>query len=145
MLREIEEAVRLGRNIVPLIEEGADFAREIGFLPDGLGEALRVKNGIRLLDDYFEAGMERLRTRFLKTPQNDIRIIEAPAADRVEVQRRLQAIDVGTRPAEFAWPTAPAVSERSAVIDLLPAPFAWIDIPAGEVTIEGRVHPVRGG
>lgn len=115
--REIEEAVRLDRNIVPVIEEGADFERELSHLPDELREVVRRKNGLPLPHFYFEAAMDALRTRFLKTPEY-VRIQETPPADRAEVRRRMAAAE-----APLAAPARP----RS--VDLLPAPFGWVEIP----------------
>jgi formylglycine-generating enzyme required for sulfatase activity len=88
VLREIQEAVRLGRNIVPIIEEGADFDREMGYLPDDLRAVIRRKNGLPLPHFFFDAAVEMLRNRFLKTPEY-VQITDAPATDRSEVQRRI--------------------------------------------------------
>jgi len=97
VLREIQEAVRLERNIVPLIEEGADFTREIGYLPVDLSAAISRKSGIPLVHFFFDSAMDILRTRFLKTPEY-VHVSEVPAAERAEVQRRMAIID-GTPPA----------------------------------------------
>ena len=67
--REIETALSSQRNIVPLMLEGFDFATPgIGNPLTGSLTALRNYNGLRIPPDYFEAGMERLRTRFLSVP-----------------------------------------------------------------------------
>ena len=63
VLREIEEAVRLERNIIPLIEEGTDLSHEMTYLPNELQAAISKKNGVRILHDYFDEGMEKIRTR----------------------------------------------------------------------------------
>ncbi|MCU0474762.1 MAG: right-handed parallel beta-helix repeat-containing protein [Anaerolineae bacterium] len=68
VLREIQEAVRLGRNIVPLIEEGANFDREMGYLPADLQTLLRAQNALRIPHDFFEEAMAKLRNRYLKQP-----------------------------------------------------------------------------
>jgi formylglycine-generating enzyme required for sulfatase activity len=91
VLREIQEAVRLERNIVPVVEEGADFSREVGYLPANLQAIIVKKNALPLTHFYFDYGVEILRTRFLKAPEY-IRITETPLADRTEVQRRLAAV-----------------------------------------------------
>ena len=116
VLREIQEAVRLERNIVPVIEEGVNFSQEMGYLPAELREITSRKNALPLSHFYFDAGMEMLRTRFLKTPEY-IRITEAPAAEQAEVQRRMAAIS-----AESPAPAAKASASP------IPAPFAWVDI-----------------
>jgi hypothetical protein len=69
VLREIEEAVRLERNIVPILEEGADFTREMSYLPAELRAVISGKNSLPLTYFYFEDGVEMLRSRFLKTPE----------------------------------------------------------------------------
>ncbi len=54
VLREIQEAVRLERNIVPIIEEGVDFDREMGYLPADLRQVVSKKSGIPLVHSHFE-------------------------------------------------------------------------------------------
>lgn len=39
------------------------------------------------------------------------------------------------KPQEAAKPAAPAVIKRDPILDILPQPFAWIEIPAGKVTL----------
>lgn len=63
--REIEEALRLKRNIVPVMEAGFSFSSEAKTLPESLRDLPRY-NGIPLYHYYFDAAMETLRTRFLK-------------------------------------------------------------------------------
>jgi hypothetical protein len=119
VLREIEEAVRLQRNIVPIIEEGADFSREIAYLPSELHAKISKKNALPLSHFYFDAAMDALRTRFLKSPEY-ITITAPPPAERAEIERRLEIADA---------PLPPPSPARKRSIDILPAPFAWIDIP----------------
>lgn len=63
--REIEHALKHKRNIIPLTFEGFDFKDMEKYLPDSLAEPLSKYNGLRVPADYFDAAMERLRTRFL--------------------------------------------------------------------------------
>jgi len=123
LLREIEEAVRLDRNIIPIIESGVDFDRETSFLPDDLRAIVRKKNGLPLHDFYFESGMDALRARFLKTPEY-VRIQAAPATDHAEVQRRMAEVTAELQ--RLLLPTKPAPPHS---FDLVPAPFDWIEIP----------------
>ena len=67
--REIEEALRLERNIVPILEEGFNFEDEAKYLPESLHD-LPNFNGVPLYHFYFDAAMETLRTRFLKAPDS---------------------------------------------------------------------------
>ncbi|MBI1282504.1 MAG: SUMF1/EgtB/PvdO family nonheme iron enzyme [Anaerolineaceae bacterium] len=121
VLREIQEAVRLGRNIVPIIEEGADFNREVSYLPLDLRAILIKKSALSLPNDYFEAGMDKLRTRFLKTPEY-ISVTTLSISELAEVHRRMMSTDVRS-------------SIHSSLTDILSAPFNWIDIPTKEYSI----------
>jgi tetratricopeptide (TPR) repeat protein len=86
--REIEEAMRLKRNIVPLIDEGFNFDKEIDFIPEGWRKEFRSFSGLRLFPDYFDEGMAKLRSRFLKQPiYGDV--IPVTVAEQEEVERRV--------------------------------------------------------
>lgn len=63
--REIEQALTLRRNIVPVMEAGFSFSTEAKHLPDSLRDLPRF-NGIPIYHFYFDAAMETLRSRFLK-------------------------------------------------------------------------------
>jgi formylglycine-generating enzyme required for sulfatase activity len=89
VLREIEEAIRLKRNIVPLIDEGTNFTQETAYLPDEVRDVVRKKNALPLMHFYFEDGMRKLRNRFLKTPE-PVPVQDTPDAEQDEVQRRIQ-------------------------------------------------------
>jgi tetratricopeptide (TPR) repeat protein len=67
--REIEAALASQRNIVPIMLESFDFAAP-GIVNQLTGTlaGLRNYNGLRVPPDYFDAGMERLRTKFLNVP-----------------------------------------------------------------------------
>ncbi len=65
---EIQEAMRLNRNIVPIYEEGFNFDKETAYLPDTWRDEFKRLNEMRLFHDYFNEGMVRLRTRFLTQP-----------------------------------------------------------------------------
>ncbi len=88
--REIEEALHRKRNIVPLIDEGFDFEMETAYLPEAWREVFKRYNSLRLPHDYFDAGMEKLRSRFLKQPVYDIVLTPTPPAERAEVERRIR-------------------------------------------------------
>ena len=122
VLREIQEAVRLERNIVPIIEEGADFNQEMSYLPSDLRSVVSKKNALPLMHFYFDAGMEMLRTRFLKTPEY-ITITAPPPAERAEVARWMNVMKAEI----LAKPTSLA---------LMPAPFDWIEIPGRRGTMK---------
>jgi len=90
--REIEEAIQLKRNIVPVIEEGFDFETEMGYLPEAWREEFKRFNGPRLFHDYFEAGMETLRTRFLKQPEYSVPVKSPPTPEQAEVRQRIEQV-----------------------------------------------------
>lgn len=97
VLREIQEAVRLNRNIIPVIEEDVDFAQEMSYLTSDLCAIVSKKNSVRLLHDYFDEGVERLRTRFLKSPEY-ITLTKPPAREQAEVARRMAAFEAELKP-----------------------------------------------
>jgi hypothetical protein len=66
--REIEEAMRLKRNIVPLMFEDFDFRAADKYLVGEWLPLLKSYNGLRFPSDFFDEAMERLRTRFLNVP-----------------------------------------------------------------------------
>lgn len=134
VLREIEEAVRLERNIVPILEEGADFSQEIRYLPDDLRAAVSKKNALPLLHFYFEDGMTKLRERFLRVSAA-IMTTTPPAEEQTEAQRRLAAVNT------FAGRAAADDVRR-----LIGGPFEWCEVPAGEFLMgheDEEFHPPR--
>jgi tetratricopeptide (TPR) repeat protein len=67
--REIETALKSERNIVPLMLEGFDFGSPvIARHLIGSLSGLKKHNGLRILQDYFDEGMERLRDKYLNVP-----------------------------------------------------------------------------
>lgn len=72
--------MRLERNIVPNIEEGADFTLEMSYLPSDLRAVIGKKNTLSLSHFYFDVAVDTLRTRFLKTSEY-ITITAPPAAE----------------------------------------------------------------
>ena len=70
--REIEYAMELGRNIVPILVN--DFRFDDNALASLTGRLrdLPRYNGLPLPQDYFNEAMERLRTRFLRQPGQGI-------------------------------------------------------------------------
>ena len=67
--REIETAIAIRRNIVPLMLEGFDFGSP-GIAAQLRGTLAPVKsyNALRVPAEYFDEAMERLRTKFLNVP-----------------------------------------------------------------------------
>ena len=79
--REIEAALASQRNVVPLMLENFDFGMPgiANQLAGGLAE-LRNYNGLRIPSDYFDAAMERLRTKFLNVPLTAVLHPASPSA-----------------------------------------------------------------
>lgn len=88
--REIEAAITLQRNIVPLLLNEFSFERNAQFLVGDLAK-LKEFNGIRVPHDYFEEAMDRLRTRFLKQPVHGT-IQPAPTGEQTAIQRQVEEI-----------------------------------------------------
>jgi tetratricopeptide (TPR) repeat protein len=88
--REIEEALRLNRNIVPLFINNFDISTGKDYLTGTLSEIPRF-NGVTVPHEYFEAAMERLRTRFLKLPVT-AELVSTPAADRRVVEQKIEEL-----------------------------------------------------
>jgi hypothetical protein len=62
--REIAHALAHGRNVVPVTANGFEFRRDLVLPPDVA--RLSSFNAVAIQQGYFDAAMERLRTRFLK-------------------------------------------------------------------------------
>ncbi|MBZ0298830.1 MAG: tetratricopeptide repeat protein [Anaerolineae bacterium] len=87
--REIEYALELKRNIVPLMFEGFDFGMIVKHLTGKLS-VLSIYNGLRVPSDYFEEAMDRLRNRYLSKPLLLI-LHPTPEADLPAVQQQQTA------------------------------------------------------
>lgn len=99
--REIELAIDLQRNIVPILEEGFTFKDAEPYMTGKLS-ALPRFNAVRLFHDYFDEAMDKLRNRFLKQPVYGA-ITPTPTSDAAAVQRSIeQAAVVPTQPAASA-------------------------------------------
>ena len=96
--REIEYAMDTQRNIVPLLLNNFAFKGTEPYLTGKLAELGRY-NGLTVPDDYFDAAMDRLRTRFLKQPVYGV-IRDAPTSDQPEIQRRVAQAAAQPAPTE---------------------------------------------
>lgn len=139
--REIAYALEHVRNIVPVTANGFEFRRDLVLPPDVA--KLPSFNAVAIQSEYFEAGMERLRTRFLKMPPN-------PTAPPPTQTRRAAGLARG----------APGLSGKptSAGTPVLPAPqltrghgpvgvqLSWSEVSgASEYVLERSEAPVSGG
>ena len=102
--REIEYAMELRRNVVPILVDDFRFDDNACAYLTGKLRDLPRYNGLRLPHDYFDEAMERLRTRFLKQPAQG-EITPAPPQDAPVVQQKIE---------EAARQPAPTKQELSA-------------------------------
>jgi serine/threonine protein phosphatase PrpC/tetratricopeptide (TPR) repeat protein len=86
--REIEYAIDLGRNIVPLMTSNFNFKAVSHFLTGKLSQ-LPSLNALEVNNTYFDAGMEKLRTRFLQQPAHG-KILPTPTPDRPVIERTIE-------------------------------------------------------
>lgn len=95
--REIETALSSQRNIVPLMLESFDFAAPglASQLAGGLA-GLKNYNGLRIPPDYFDAAMERLRTRFLNVPLTAVLHPATESAQQAADEQKAAAIAAPT-------------------------------------------------
>lgn len=89
--REIERAIDMQRNIVPLMFDTFSFGVAEKYLTGKLA-LLKEYNGVPIPDSYFDEAMERLDTRFLSKPLDTV-LHPTPPANRAEVVRRKAEID----------------------------------------------------
>lgn len=127
--REIEEALSLKRNITFVIEQGCNFDREIAYLPKEWQDEFKLINRVRLFDKFFNDGMGRLCKSYLSTPSFHVNLYPISPNEHDEVnQRKAQLIDLFSQ-------EKIGISQKVSVLDILPQPFSWVDIPSGEVTL----------
>jgi len=87
--REIERAMELGRNIVPVLVDEFNFGMAESHLTDKLAE-LPKYNGLRLYYDFFDASMDMLRNRFLKAPAFSPVIQPTPVKEELKVEQAIE-------------------------------------------------------
>lgn len=87
--REVEQAIELNRNIVPIIEEGFNFKDVEPYLTGKLVQ-LPHYNAVLLYHAYFDAALDNLRNRFLKQPTYDIVLSPVSAVEQTAVQQQIE-------------------------------------------------------
>jgi TPR repeat protein len=97
--------MELGRNVVPILVNGFRFDANAHTYLTGKLSTLPRQNGPTLFHDYFDAAMERLRTRFLKLPAQGGIMPAPPPQDAPVVQQKID---------EVARQPAPTKQELSA-------------------------------
>ncbi len=123
LLREIEEAVRLHRNIIMIIEKEASFTEEIGHLLQRLRILIIGKSRLSLPHFLFDALIGGGRSRFLRSPDY-VQIQETPVDQCAEVQRRIANVEAQIASQAQPISLSPPISEAYS-----PNYFYWIVIP----------------
>jgi len=91
--REIEEAIRCDRNIVPLMLEGFDFgAPKIVSQLTGELASLKRYNGLSVPMEYFDAAMGKLRDKFLNVPLEALDRLPSEVARTATNLQQIEAI-----------------------------------------------------
>lgn len=150
--REIEEALRLGRNIIPVIDEGVNFDQEMGYLPSAWRDQFKRINSLPWVHYYFDSALRDLVERFLKPPVFPVTINPVSADEERLVQQRMAEMVQKPPPKEVISPKPkvespppaknPEIPPRKIITpyttseEIMPKPFAWVDIPAGNVTLK---------
>ncbi|MBZ0306340.1 MAG: tetratricopeptide repeat protein [Anaerolineae bacterium] len=98
--RELEEAIHLQRNIIPILVNDFRFKDEEKYL-SGTLTILPKYNALTLPHEYFDAAMDKLRTRFLKVPVQ-VNVADTPKRDEPVVQQKIAELARQPRPDEAA-------------------------------------------
>ena len=93
--REIEYAMDKRRNVVPVLANGFTFKGTEQYLTGKLSELDRY-NALPLYHEYFDEGMTRLRTRFLKQPIYGS-LVATPGQEKSVVEQKIE--EVASQPA----------------------------------------------
>lgn len=104
--REIEHAVKTRRTIVPLMIQGFEPAEAKAHLPSPVAEALVNADGILLIPEYFDEGVERLIAERLQ-PTPDTRLVILSDADREFAQAARRRAEATPDPLPPPGPPSP--------------------------------------
>jgi formylglycine-generating enzyme required for sulfatase activity len=149
LYREIEEAFRLKRNIIPIFDEEFSIEIERQYLQEPMQTRLFNLNGPQYSHIYFEAFIDSLSKRFLKLPEYEIVVSPTPKNEENEVKRRIKLAsietNVNTSDRTDAISQGDIVSSINSLIYLrpLPEPFNWVEIPDGKVVIVPELNSIR--
>jgi hypothetical protein len=115
--REIETAIDVQRNIVPLMLDSFDFgAPEVS---NQLGDTLaplKRYNGVHIYPAYFQAAMDRLRKTYLNVPLDMVLHPASPSAEQTARDEQSAAV------------SAPAVTEKELKQSVQPRYFFTIKV-----------------
>jgi tetratricopeptide (TPR) repeat protein len=88
LLREINHAMKLDRIIIPITTPEFSFDDADKYLKPTLAKKLRRFNGIAIIHEYFDAGMDKLCNRFLQPV--DLQVTPTPSAEKAAVEEKIQ-------------------------------------------------------
>lgn len=88
--REIETAMDLRRNVVPLLVNNFSFKGNEQYLKGKLAQLTRY-NALNVPHDFFDEAMSRLRSRFLKQPVS-VEIMPTPMAEQEVVRQKIEGV-----------------------------------------------------
>lgn len=97
--REIEYAMQTGRNIIPVMVNNFSFEQVDVYLTGKLAD-LRRYNGVTLHLDYLDAGLERIRNRFLKGEPVPLQPVTINTAEMKVVEAKIEAIATEEAPSK---------------------------------------------
>ena len=91
LLREIQHAYDLKRNIIPVYDLGFNWAAERHYLPENLQEFLPLQNAVSYTHEYYGAFIDKI-VRFIRNPQQKapIKVKAAPEEEAQQAQKMTQ-------------------------------------------------------
>ncbi len=129
MRREIERAIDLKRNVIPLLYNGFELYHVQHLLPGVLMPLLSIEP-LRVPTDYFEEAMMRLTDKRLQQV-TDVALYPAPPPEQTLVEQKIAALKSGptptaptatastTPPSTPSTPTTPSSNPLSALDSLV--------------------------
>lgn len=104
--REVEHAIDLQRNIVPVLIDEFKFDTTTEAMLTGKLQGLLRHNALKLYFEYFDEGLDRLRSRYLKQPMYGA-IQPAPMRENQQAAQKIE---------EMAAPTSEELSSEQLFI-----------------------------
>jgi hypothetical protein len=134
--REIAHALAHGRNVVPVTAKGFKFHGDLVLPPDVA--RLPSFNALSIQEEYFEAAMERLRTRFLKAPSKP----PAPPlpGTRNLFERGRHALDRSGKLTSAGTPVLPAPQLTGRHGNPLQVQLTWTEVSGAHEYVLERAH-----
>ena len=87
--KEVVEALRLGKNIIPFMLRGFSFPAD---LPECIKE-VKDYQGIPASQDYFDSTMDRLKNLLSYSPPQSVEIEDAPQKNTIQIGNTIYEVD----------------------------------------------------